>query len=246
MTQNQINYWKHKEESRANRAGERELNRHQVEVEKETNRHNLATEEAARQSNQIASTKSMLEHESRTGNLAETKRSNLVNEAIKSEGNRIASDNAFSNRLNAYANLQNADSNSMNAQTNAFSANELLRSNLANEALQTQRNEEQHRANVASENNQKLGILTSYSNRSQTNAIGQGNLEVNRYEAATRRQQADETKRNNLMNQQLKSAELQHNINIDTKRLQHQIQTDTTGNLLRPFRIGISTQNIRR
>lgn len=105
--------------------------------------------------------------------LNETQRSNLANEAIRGEANRIAS---------------------IDAATRAFSAQETQRSNLARESLQSQQNVETKRSNQARER------LTHEANL-EVNRSNRANERINSERNLLTKQANEETRRTNLANE---------------------------------------------
>lgn len=94
MTNNQLTYWKNKEDERAHRASETETNRSNLAREFETNRSNVAKER-------------------------ETHRSNLMNEFFTGRNTAVNERNASTNETNAISNRMNANSNQVAAQAKA-------------------------------------------------------------------------------------------------------------------------------
>lgn len=234
MTQNQIAYHNMKENRRANVAKEVELNRH-----------NLATEEAARVSNSNTSTRNANDFYIQTGQLAETKRNNLANEAEKIRSNtvnemltyygkQIEKQNADTKWYEAESGRINAQANMSNAITNAGQLTEQNRTNLANEAIKQQQLEETHRANVEGENIKRFQAATGYQTTTDSNTISQQNADTNTFNA-------NETKRNNLVRNYTDILNLMHDIDIDTVNA----QTNAQANMSKPFRFGGSLGGIK-
>lgn len=133
-------------------------------------------------------------------NLQETKRHNIVSEAIEGhkaesarisanaavEANRIGWYNAETNRINAYVNVQNAATNLMNAETNKFNAETQRYTALVNADIGYQQLD-LNRINTANQ--------TKVANAQVANYLSQANL--NNIDARTRNDY------NNLQNEQL-------------------------------------------
>lgn len=199
MTRNQIAYHEHLEQSRHNQVSE-----------KETERHNRATEK-------LSNKQMTLNYNLGMSNLAETKRSNLAREAETNRHNLVVE--AQTNRdldiksRNSDISLYQAQIQDKMASIAAFNASENARSNKANEQLKSEANAEQHRSNIEHENVARFNAITSAGKAENERKIAQqnadtnlGNLvEIGRHNLAVE----DETKRNNIYNQQIRLAELQ-------------------------------------
>lgn len=229
MTQNQIAYWKNQEDKRSHLA-----------QEKETNRANKAREAYERQRNDNTLNLGLLNYgETNRSNLAregENFRTNTANESIKQRQNDI-------NEYIAQTGRYNADINYANALTNAGNLAEMSRSNRVNETikagqlLETERSnkaqeKERNRSNIANENISRFVAATNSSIASNRNSLQEvQNAETNRHNVATEL----ETKRKNLIDQQLAAARLQNDITQQTART----QLDAMGNVLRNFKISV-------
>nr|AVX53430.1 putative ORF1 [Marmot picobirnavirus] len=213
MTQNQIAYWNLQETIRANKAKEREntrSNKANEAIKTQTNTQNLSLG---------------------LGNIAETTRANRAKEFETNRANleseAVRRRDALTNRLNAFTNATNAGTRigELNEGIRAHQASEqiglgnlaeLQRANQAREAETNRANltseAETHRANVQRENAQRFSNATGYASAgSQTNQQDRNLAEQARHNVTFE----NETKRNNLTNQQLKAAELQQRINRD-------------------------------
>lgn len=205
MTRNQINYWDLQEKKRYNTESLRETyrtNRANEDIKRQTNSNNL----------QIG-----------LGNLAETNRSNVAketeatrtnkeNENIKRRANDINLYNASINDRNADTNARNAGTNAINASTNIGTLAEVMRHNQASEDLESRRVDETKRHQIAQENIDNFRAVTSGGHMANQDNVARDTLaETTRSHLFNER----EIKRNNLVNQQIKTAELQQQINRD-------------------------------
>lgn len=232
MTQNQLTYWANQENKRHNLATEREIKRG-----------NLAQERIKSESNTITRERNVNDLNLGNANLAETIRShrtdeaernrnNIVNNYLQGWLNAIKEREAESGRITAEANRSQAASAAMNAQTNRLNYAELNRSNLAQEVLKMEAQEEAKRTNIANENIKRFQNATGRETGKQNaNTQRMGQEETQRHQIATENEQ----KRNNLINQAIKTAELQHSINIDTAN----VKNNSLRNLTSPLRLSI-------
>lgn len=232
MTQNQLTYWANMENKRHNLATEREIKRG-----------NLAQEAIKRDTNAITQQRNVNDYNLGNANLGETIRShkvdeiernrnNVVNNYLQGWLNAIREQEAESGRITAKANQSQAASAAMNAQTNRLNYAELNRSNLAQEVLKREAQEEVKRANIEGENIKRFQNATSRETGIQNaNTQRMGQQETQRHQIATE----TETKRNNLINQATKLAELQNEITIDTAN----VKNNSLRNLTSPLRLSI-------
>lgn len=228
MTANQIAYWKNQYDDRHNRA-----------VEAEQRRSNLANEAIRAQTNaqnlQLG-----------VGNLEETKRANLAREReahrANKEGEQIKRDTNTIQARNADTNAYNAMVNYSNAQTNMGSLAELRRANQAKETLglstlaeqeraNKAREEETNRSNIQQENIARFRSATDYQTTSDRNTLQKVNQqETKRHNQATEL----ETKRKNLIDQQLEAAGLTHRIQNDAHQRYAEYMRNVTQSLPKP------------
>lgn len=212
-------------------------------MEKETKRGNMAQERIKADTNTITRERNLNDYGLGLANLSETTRShkvdeserernNIVNNYLQGWLNAIKEQEAESGRITAKANQSQAASAAMNAQTNRLNYAELNRSNLAQEVLKQEAQAEVKRANVANENIKRFQNATNYgTNRKNADTQRMGQEETQRHQLATEQEQ----KRSNLINQALKSAELQNQINIDTAN----VKNNSLRNLTSPLRLSI-------
>lgn len=150
MTKNQIEYWKHVEESRHNKETEREAQRSNLAREQEQNRSNIEQESIARERNRISRQANTINARYNDRYLTETERSNLERErynqqmASNSAANvdlgyaqldtnyRVAGLNYAVGMANVGATYANIAEQTRSNQAREFETN---RSNLVNEAV---------------------------------------------------------------------------------------------------------------
>lgn len=233
MTTNQIAYWTLKETERANKARENE-----------TKRANLAKEALTARQNDI-------NYQIGTGNLAESVRANQAKETelnrhqVKTESQKDV-DQAIEQaktailQQNADTNSYNALINARNAATNAGMLTETTRTNMANEKIKQSNVDELSRHNKRDEEIRNFIGATSLSvNANQANTAAR-NVDVNQQNADTRVAEYNETRRKNLVDQYLRSLNLQWDIERDTAQLQSNNINNALRNSADILRIGQS------
>lgn len=208
MTQNQLEYWKNEEVRRANLANEK--------LKSDENK-------IKQQANEITSKRNEADIAINTGNLNESVRTHQANEREQARNNQA---NNYLTYLQRLIDQQNADTKGYEsvsgriqahaAQSQAATrASELLenrRSNLVNEAIKARTLSETERSNLANEDIKRLQNATQARSAGNTFNVGYGNLQET---SLHNRIQENETKRNNLVNNQLKADELLQTINRD-------------------------------
>lgn len=196
MTRNQIEYLKHLETMRNNRAVESNQSR----LASESERHNLETEKY-NYAHLGEVTRSNLARED------ETRRSNLVSESLKGEANRIQeaynreqielrqlelTENQRANLAREELGLQQLQesyrSHTANERLQRYVAEEQARSNLANEAVRQMTLNEQIRSNLASE---RLKSSSIYIEQGRLDELIRSNLASE----AVRRQEIEQRER---------------------------------------------------
>lgn len=228
MTQNQINFWNLKETERANRAREKEATRANKAKEGLSARE-IATKETQNQINLSLG----------QGNLAETNRANIARELEQNRSNlsneQIKRYESAIKLLDAMTNQQNADTNATNAATRqgelALGYNTLAenkRHSMINEAISSRDLQERTRSNKAQEDLKRFQQATS-----AATSITSGNLrdleisEQQRHNLQTEL----ETKRNNLVDQQIELQKLMQQINRDKWNTQSGLISNMTPNI---------------
>lgn len=215
MTKNQIDYWNLVETERANKARENE-----------NYRSNRAKEELQRQQNSNTLAIGM-------GNLGELNRSNLARELENNRSNmtreQIAQYEAALKALELPVKQQQADASMMQARVALGNLAEVQRSNRANEAIKwsnldevirdnTVNQEERERSNRRNEEIQNFKVVSDRGQSYDRNTIAT----AQQTESARHNQAMEnETKRNNLINQQLEAAGLMQKIQHETAQDQN-------------------------
>lgn len=205
MTKNQIAYWDLEEKKRNN-----------VETLKETKRANRAKEGLTAQSNANTLTLGVgnLQELSRS-NLAkegENVRTNMENENIKRRTNAISAAKVGVDTYNAETNRMNAGTNALNAQTAISNLAEVMQHNRNTEQIAQGQLDETVRSNKERENQQRFVNAIEASSKGNKAAYDYGSLD----ETSTHNRNVEgETKRNNLVNQQIDTATLMETINRD-------------------------------
>lgn len=238
MTQNQISYWNLVELQRSNLA-----------KEKENNRHNIETEKQGSQTIDVNRLGTLGNLDINRANLSELQRSNLAKERENARNNQANNLLTYLQRLtesrNAATREFEAGSGRIQAQAAASQAGtaanmyqETRRSNLVNDAIKALQQQENKRHNIAQENTNRLQTAGNIGNTGSQINVQQGQLsESERHNVVSE----NETKRNNLFNQQLKAAELQDTINYHKGELQNQ----SLRNLVSPLRLSMYTGGAR-
>lgn len=221
MTTNQIAYWTLKETNRANRA-----------KEAENRRHNEVDEEIRRTTNAntlyLGNRNADEQYRNNTVVSLENQRSHMANEQIAALNAKTQQQHLAIDAQNADTNARNAATNAMNAATNAGQLVELNRSNLVNEQIKQQQYEELVRNDKAKEDISRFGAVTGYSLGSKDSSTRRfSQEEAVRHDVTTE----NETKRKNLIDQQLEAAGLMHRINNDTARTQNEFLKTTQSGL---------------
>lgn len=152
MTANQISYWNYVENSRHNRATERESNRSNLAREIEENRSNLSNESISRERNSLQREANTINYNYQNSKLAEDRRHNLAQENLGYSAQEIEQQRV---RL-GYQQLENARSIAQmqaavgyaNVGATYANINEQMRSNIARE-VENQRSHMAQEANTA-------------------------------------------------------------------------------------------------
>lgn len=189
VTSNQINYWKHVEQSRSNRANEketmrsnlarevennrhnlvneRETNRSNVAVEKETNRHNLVTERLSRDTLNYNKQRDQQQLKLNWYLANEQNRANVAREAENTRHNQAVE--SLESQRQSLARYQ-AETSVLHQQRQDSTAQyDAITRRLATE--------ESYRHNVAQESNQLLGVKeTVRSNKAREREVNRSNV----------------------------------------------------------------------
>lgn len=159
MTRNQISYWTLEENKRSNRVNEAETQRSNKAREKETNRHNLATEEETHRHNvatELLTSQAQAEQARHNGvtemqnsiALAETERSHRANEGLQLQQIYLG----YANLGLGYAQLEESQRhNAANEKFNLLNLAETERANEAREQISRDQLDETIRSNKANE-----------------------------------------------------------------------------------------------
>lgn len=163
MTANQINYWNYVENSRHNRATERESNRSNLAREVEENRSNLSNESISKERNSLQKEANLINYNYQNSRLAEDRRHNLAQENLGVSAQEIERQRVDL----GYRQLENARSIAQmqaavgyaNLGATYASINEQVRSNVAREV-------ENQRSHMAQESNTARSISVDRINAS--------------------------------------------------------------------------------
>lgn len=171
----------------------------------------------------------------------ETHRSNLANELIKTEANRISSIDAATRQFSA---SETQRSNLAREQLTREANSETVRSNRAQESLQARNLTEQNRSNRANERIRSEANLIASRNQQETRRSNLANESIRRSANAINQQQADTNRLNyyvNLQNANTASyqAETQRLGHYENVRHNSAVETETN-------RSNLANEQIRR